>query len=1021
MSEQVGSLYYDVTLETAGLIAGQRKVDAALGNTTRSIEAMDAKLTKITQAVQSYAAALYLIAQSDAYTKMTAQLKLATDSASDFAAAQARVKTIAAESQSDISAISTLYARITNATKEMGLSQNSVGEITRAVSLAMKVSGASAQESASAMLQLSQAFASGAMRGEEFNTVSETAPRLMKALADGMGVPIGQLRSMAAEGKLTSEVMAATLPKALAQLEVEAKSVQTISGAFQELKNELTLFIGEQASANGVVKLITGSIGLLADNVTMLAGVLGTVAAVKFAVWLQAVAAQAYQNVAANQALLTSNVATAQAQVAATSATAALTAARVMELRQAVLSAEGNVALAITTNGLIPAQARATAAATAHTAALAQLSAAQSAASATGRIAGGVMGALGGPIGLITTLLGIGATAWAVWGNSAKDESAKAASEVQESGREIIASLERQNEKLRERIALAKAGQVEAAKGQSKGEEALASKLAEINKLKAKGNAITGSDRIVLIELEAQYQDIARALEKNRNLTGQINDLGQESKAQGWMAKYATDAERVAAEIAKAKKELGDAFTPELEQRIRAKITPDKKPAKTPAERFDSEAYLSSLRKAQASEINTINETEAEKLRIAKRNLDGRKISEAEYQEAVTLITAAAESDRAELMRKTQEKIDADRKEADRQALEDRKAHAEEVRKAMEYGATLTKAVNPVDALRQEYEAKLALVTQYEQMMAAQGVDATLQAQMARTQITNEHELQRRALAEQTFRSQGEAQAFLIDSVNALSSTATSSIVGLLDGTMSAQDAMRSLASTVLNEAVGALVQMGVQQVKNALLADTLAAADAAKRAANGAVYAASISAQVTGMSALAAQNAFAATAAIPIVGPALAPAAAAAAGTAAMALGTPAIATAPIAGARQYGGPVSAGSMYRVNEGGRPEMFTAANGNQYLMPTQGGRVTPMGSGGGGAASSGGGGGWVGDINITVAIAQDGSARASTESTGGDATLARQIGDRIAIGTKETMLKELRPGGLLWKLKMGQA
>jgi len=80
-----------------------------------------------------------------------------------------------------------------------------------------------------------------------------------------------------------------------------------------------------------------------------------------------------------------------------------------------------------------------------------------------------------------------------------------------------------------------------------------------------------------------------------------------------------------------------------------------------------------------------------------------------------------------------------------------------------------------------------------------------------------------------------------------------------------------------------------------------------------------------------------------------------------------------------------------------------------------------MGSGGGGAASSGGGGGWVGDINITVAIAQDGSARTSTESTGGDATLARQIGDRIAIGTKETMLKELRPGGLLWKLKMGQA
>lgn len=954
MSEQAGSLYYDVTLETAGMIAGQRRVNAALGNTTRSLEAMDAKLTKITQAVQSYAAALYLIAQSDAYTKMTAQLKLATDSASDFAAAQARVKTIAAESQSDIAAISTLYARITNATKEMGLSQNSVGEITRAVSLAMKVSGASAQESASAMLQLSQAFASGAMRGEEFNTVSETAPRLMKALADGMGVPIGQLRSMAAEGKLTSEVMAATLPKALAQLEVEAKSVQTISGAFQELKNELTLFIGEQASANGVVKLITGSIGLLADNVTMLAGVLGTVAAVKFAVWLQAVAAQAYQNVAANQALLTSNVATAQAQVAATSATAALTAARVMELRQAVLSAEGNVALAITTNGLIPAQARAAAAATAHTAALAQLSAAQSAASATGRIAGGVMGALGGPIGLITTLLGIGATAWAVWGNSAKDESAKAASEVQESGREIIASLDKQNEKLRERIALAKAGQVEAAKGQSKGEEALASKLAEINKLKAKGNALTGSDRIVLIELEAQYQDIARALEKNRNLTGQINDLGKESKAQGWMAKYATDAERVAAEIAKAKKELGDAFTPELEQRIRAKIIPDKKPTKTAAEKFDSEGYLSGLRKAQASEISTINETEAEKLRIAKKNLTERKISDGEYQQAVTLITQAAEGDRAELMRKTQEQIDADRKASDERDQRDR-----DQRKSMQDVARRDIAsTSQIDMIRFEEEQKIAILEAYR-----------LQ-DIANTQLYE-------------------------DAKVAVHRKAADDITAIQAATMSAQlqggaqlfGSMADMTKTFAGEQSSAYKAMFAVS-KAFAIADAIIKIQQGIAAASSLPFPANLGAMATVASS---------TAGI-----------------------VSTISSTQFGGGRQYGGPVSADTMYRVNEGGRPEMFTAANGNQYLMPTQGGRVTPMGSGGGGDTGAGGAG-WVGDINVTVAIAQDGSARTSTESTGGDAALARQIGDRIAIGTKETMLKELRPGGLLWKLKMGQA
>lgn len=77
--------------------------------------------------------------------------------------------------------------------------------------------------------------------------------------------------------------------------------------------------------------------------------------------------------------------------------------------------------------------------------------------------------------------------------------------------------------------------------------------------------------------------------------------------------------------------------------------------------------------------------------------------------------------------------------------------------------------------------------------------------------------------------------------------------------------------------------------------------------------------------------------------------AAAAAAAAAAGALGAPAIATAPVAGARRYGGPVSADSLYRVNEAGRPEMFTPANGNQYILPTASGSVTPAGQVGGGA------------------------------------------------------------------------
>lgn len=420
-------------------------------------------------------------------------------------------------------------------------------------------------------------------------------------------------------------------------------------------------------------------------------------------------------------------------------------------------------------------------------------------------------------------------------------------------------------------------------------------------------------------------------------------------KADADAAKYLTDQQKLQLQIAKELGTLREAGASPQELKAReAAIRADfaKKQPKTPKgkEPFDSAKLTASFSaKAASDEWQRITIIEQEAMRQNDEHLKKKEISAADHEKNKTLILAAGNQSRQELMAKeTKSFFD----ELDKQEKE--KNQREQA--AIQYGAALTKAINPVDALRQEYEAKLQLVTQYEQMMAMAGVDATAQAEATKAQIRNEYELQRTALSEQTFRSQNEANAFLIDSLNSLSQTATTSIMGLLQGTMSAQDAMKALASTVLNEAVGALVQIGLQQIKNALLADTLAAADKARAAANGAVYAASVGAQVAGMSALAAQNAFAATAAIPIVGPGLAPAAAAMAAAASAALGAPAVATAPLAGARAYGGPVSADRMYRINERGAPEMYTASNGTQYMLPTANGNVTPANEVGGGGS-----------------------------------------------------------------------
>lgn len=232
----------------------------------KSTTALAGSVKGLIGAYASLASITALIKISDDYTKLTAQLKLATTSQSEFNQAYKNVQDIAKTAQSSLGETAMLYARISNATREMGANQTTVAAISESVALGLKVSGASAAEASSAMLQLSQAFGSGVLRGEEFNAVNEAAPRLMKALADGMGVPIGALRTMAADGKITSDILGNSLVKALEDLREEAKNTQTISGAFVELKNNVMLTAGEMDKATNASKAFAGIIKDIANS-----------------------------------------------------------------------------------------------------------------------------------------------------------------------------------------------------------------------------------------------------------------------------------------------------------------------------------------------------------------------------------------------------------------------------------------------------------------------------------------------------------------------------------------------------------------------------------------------------------------------------------------------------------------------------------------------------------------------------------------------------------------------------------
>ena len=250
--------------------------------------------------------------------------------------------------------------------------------------------------------------------------------------------------------------------------------------------------------------------------------------------------------------------------------------------------------------------------------------------------------------------------------------------------------------------------------------------------------------------------------------------------------------------------------------------------------------------------------------------------------------------------------------------------------------------IDPVQQLANQHAQELALIQQFE----TQKGQITQRGLELANAANTEYEQQRIAAQWEIFRNQTMANELLAVSIESLQGGAANALTGLLNGTQSVSEAFANLGTSVINGVVSSLVQMGTQWVMSAMMGQ---AAQTGAIAAN----------QAAATAALAAST-LAGTAAATTLLSAWSPAAMAAsiatsggAATAGMAGYTTAMAGTKImavAGAREHGGPVNANSMYRVGEGGKPEIFKASNGSQYMIPGDNGRVISnrdIGGGGG--------------------------------------------------------------------------
>lgn len=1074
MPVNAGGIYYDIEMDVQGLITAQERVNQRLGTlergfdgTSKAVGNTERSMLRLSGVATSLAAALSVQQVSkyaDAWATVNNKLANSLRPSEQLVDVTQRVFDITQQTRGSLDATASLYARLERATREYGTSAQDLTKLTTIINQGFVVSGATAQEAENAIIQLSQGLASGALRGEEFNSVNEQGNRLIVALADSMGVSIGKMRSMAAAGKLTTDVVVNGLLSQGATIGAEfANTTTTISQALQVAGNNITKFFGENSTVktgtaifNDAVISVSESIGALSAIMTAAAAVMGSryVGALTMATAAKVKAAVAARNQSAAEmqaVQAVANKASADLRAAASAKERALDEVRLAEMMKQTAVSATNAAAA--EQRLSAARVAAAGAVDNYNRSLAANKAAQAGLSTGAGLVSRGLSLIGGPAGAAM----LAASAILYFSQRAKEArddantladsvnelSAKfqtmshtelaatigklsqnlptlseAVADAQKEFNDATAAVQRQEREIanwgtnttrgrqaaealggaQDKLAIA-ALELERAQNRLSqtqsainigratlngtmrqgidllrrdGEEAsvtagMMGKLGDMINFAAKAKEKFNSSSL-MVERPKDVQDYLDKLQDQVTLQSELNDrkraqlkaeqdirklggteadvrLARERAAAEYDAqqaqqkgkketkdatseatKYANQQEAIAQKLANLKQqsELAVGSTSEL-SREQAVLVAQQSLGKGATQeqialagKYRGEIWdTANALKAQAAAEKLLpeareNASYKQDVQDLKTALDAKKISQQQYNQTSEVLEQQHQANLAKIR--------------SQQAVSPMRSAVAEV--------------DPVQQLANQHAQQLELIQQFEQ----QGVIAHDNALALQNAADTEYEQARIAAQWEIYRNQSQANELLASSLEGLQSGASSALTGLINGTQSLQEAFANIGTTILNSVITSLVQMGIEWVKAQLMGQAAAAASLA-----------STMAQATAAASAWAPAAMSAS--IATYGSAAAVGQAAYAGSLLAAKGM------ALAGAREHGGPVSANSMYRVGEGGKPEIFKASNGNQYMIPGDNGKVISNRDMQGGGSD---GGGIVQHINFEI-------------------------------------------------------
>ncbi|HDZ2433182.1 tape measure protein [Klebsiella pneumoniae] len=1067
-----GSVIYEVDMDTSRLLAARREVDAALNGlngsmgrleasvnrTERSIGSMERTMSSLSGVAKGLLAALsvqQVASYADAWTELNNKVANSVRTGETQAEVMQRIFDVSQATQSSLNGTATLYARLERGTRTYNTSAEDLTRLTTIINQGFAVSGATAQEAENAIIQLSQGIASGVLRGEEFNSVSEQGSRLMVALADSMGVSIGQLRAMAAQGQLTTDVVVKGLLSQGDAIGKEfANTTVSIAKGLQVAGNNVTKFFGENSTVKSFAAGFRDSVITISENLETLGTALIGAAAImggRFAGALaMATAAQASRVKATIQGIVATRQ-SAQQEAAAASVTARKAAAD----KDAALSAlnmataeynvaKGSAAEAFALENVI--RLRGIYVATSAEAALANnaLAASQAKVAATGitfantmKVVNSVTAPLGGPIGVIAIV----AAGWYLY-SQRQAEARKEAIAFADTVPDVIKRLKDMNlaqaqgvradtvtsiEAQKEAISDLKdtisglqsdyekyttlARQYGVTEDQNNGFVIKAKDAA--NELAKKRRDLDGAtatlkqteDALHLINIQVNQgivdqmraaRDNAIAIaeaEKQASFLGGTQAFLAEKLGQSTQALKAFNSESL--KINWGGKE-GEKLIKQAERRLAlsklegeakarqqaaydaedAGVT-DERAIKRLQDNYAATERNTQARKDQKKEDNAAaseakklanqQESVAQKLANLKQQSElaagstqelsreqavlqaQQSLGKGATQEQIALAgkyrgeiwdtanALKAQAAAEKLLPEARENASYQQDVKDLQtALAAKKITQQQYNQTSEqleaqHQVNLAKIraqqtvspmqeargqIDPVQQLANQHAQELALIQQFE----TQKGQITLRGLELMNAANTQYEQQRIAAQWEIWRQQNAGYEVAAAAFDSFAGNASNALTGIITGSMSVSEAMRSLGSTVLNSVINSFVQMGVEWLKSVIMGQAGMTAASGMAIAQGQLIAASM-APAAAMTSLATAGANAI------------PAQAGIASTVGMAQAL------SIAGARYNGGPVSAGGLYQVGEKGKPEIYQASTGKQYMIPGDNGKV----------------------------------------------------------------------------------